>query len=55
MTNAADGSVEAVFEGEAEAVEHMVAWARRGPARASVTGFEIVVEEPAGETGFAVR
>lgn len=55
VTNAADGSVEAVFEGEAEAVEHMVAWARRGPARASVTGFEIVVEEPAGETGFAVR
>jgi len=55
VRNAADGSVEAVFEGAPEAVEQLVAWARRGPARASVTGFDVVEEEPTGETGFVVR
>lgn len=54
VTNRSDGSVEAVFEGEAEQVEAMVAWARRGPARAKVTDLEVSSEEPAGESGFRV-
>ncbi|MFP5282160.1 MAG: acylphosphatase [Actinomycetes bacterium] len=55
VTNAGDGSVEAVFEGEPDAVEQMVAWARRGPAQASVRELEVVAEDPQGESGFAVR
>ena len=32
VRNTADGSVEAVFEGDDERVESMVAWCSRGPA-----------------------
>jgi acylphosphatase len=55
VRNAPDGSVEAVFEGEAERVESMVEWCRRGPAGAVVDDVEIVREEPTGEAGFRVR
>ena len=54
VTNRADGSVEAVFEGEPEAVEALVAWAHRGPVRARVDGVTVAEEEPAGEVGFRV-
>ena len=53
--NASDGSVEAVFEGDDEQVESLLAWCRRGPAGARVDEVETVREEPAGETGFQVR
>jgi acylphosphatase len=55
VRNAADGRVEAVFEGEAERVESMVEWCRRGPDGAIVDGVETVSEEPTGESGFRVR
>lgn len=55
VRNAADASVEAVFEGEPDAVEQMVAWARHGPDRARVDGLEVREEEPQGESGFTVR
>jgi acylphosphatase len=55
VTNREDGAVEAVFEGEPSAVQAMVKWARRGPARASVTKLEVIEEEPRGERGFSVR
>jgi acylphosphatase len=55
VRNAADGSVEAVFEGEPEQVESMVEWCRRGPDGAIVDEVETVVEEPTGESGFRVR
>jgi acylphosphatase len=55
VRNAADGSVEAVFEGEPERVESMVEWCRRGPDGAIVDQVETVAEEPAGESGFRVR
>jgi acylphosphatase len=55
VQNAADGSVEAVFEGESEKVESMVEWCRRGPGGAIVDDVEAVPEVPAGESGFHVR
>lgn len=36
VRNRRDGSVEAVIHGSPEAVERLVAWARRGPAAAVV-------------------
>jgi acylphosphatase len=53
--NLPDGRVEAVFEGEREAVEALLTWCHQGPAHASVTGVEIIDEEPVGETSFQVR
>ena len=37
VRNRADGSVEALLQGSAEAVERILGWARRGPGMASVT------------------
>lgn len=54
VTNRPDGSVEAVFEGEPDAVEAVVAWTRRGPVRARVESHTVTQEEPAGEDGFRV-
>jgi acylphosphatase len=53
--NREDGRTEAVFEGEQEAVDAMIAWARVGPAHTYVTSLEIVEEEPGGEDDFAIR
>ncbi|GAA3640579.1 acylphosphatase [Microlunatus ginsengisoli] len=55
VLNRDDGRVEAVFEGEPDAVEEMIAWARNGPAQAYVTKLEVVDEQPAAEAGFRVR
>lgn len=55
VRNLPDGSVEAVFEGEPDAVRGMVDWTRRGPARARVRTVEVYDEEPEGRTGFAIR
>jgi acylphosphatase len=55
VRNAADGSVEAVFEGEAERVESMVSWCRRGPRGARVDDVDITWTEPLGEDGFSIR
>jgi acylphosphatase len=52
--NAADGSVEAVFEGDEARVRSMVEWCRRGPSGARVDDVEVETEEPTGETGFHV-
>ena len=41
VRNRADGSVEAVVQGSPEAVESMIAWARRGPDAAVVQGVEV--------------
>lgn len=54
VRNNRDGSVEAVFEGEPEAVERLVAFARRGPRGAAVERVEVHEEEAEGLTGFRV-
>jgi acylphosphatase len=55
VSNRPDGGVEAVFEGEAEAVERLVAFSREGPRGAQVDSVEVTEEEPEGLSGFAVR
>jgi acylphosphatase len=55
IRNNRDGTVEAVFEGEAEAVERLVDYCREGPRGARVTGVEVSEEEPEGLTSFGLR
>ena len=55
VTNRPDGAVEAHFEGEDDAVESLVAWARRGPSRAEVERADVSDAEPEGLSGFDVR
>jgi acylphosphatase len=55
VTNRSDGAVEAVFEGEREAVERMVAFCREGPRGARVDRIETFDDEPEGLEGFEVR
>ncbi|HEX7628376.1 MAG TPA: acylphosphatase [Candidatus Methanoperedens sp.] len=49
VRNLADGRVEAVFEGEEEAIEKMLEWCKSGPEYAKVTGIEVVSEPYKGE------
>jgi acylphosphatase len=53
--NRADGSVEAVLEGERDAVERLVAFCREGPRGAHVDWVDVVAEDPEGLTGFEIR
>jgi acylphosphatase len=53
--NRSDGAVEAVFEGESEAVEAMVEFIRRGPGHAEVSDVEVREQDPEGLQGFSVR
>jgi len=55
VRNRSDGSVEAAFEGPAQAVEALLDFCRRGPPGARVTGLEVIDEAALGEVGFAVR
>ena len=54
VRNRPDGSVEAVFEGERDAVEHLVAFVREGPRGARVDWVDVVSEEPEGLDGFEI-
>ena len=47
VRNRSDGSVEAVLQGSAQAVDAVIAWAHRGPAAARVV--EVQVRDPAPE------
>ena len=55
VRNAHDGTVEAVFEGDPEAVETLVTLCRTGPRGARVDRVEMTKESPEGLVGFAVR
>ena len=55
VRNTVEGTVEAVFEGDPDAVAWMVDLAGRGPERAGVDHVEVHDEEPEGLTGFEVR
>jgi acylphosphatase len=55
VANRDDGAVEAVFEGDPDAVDSMVELCRGGPGRAEVTGLEVNEEEPEGLDGFGIR
>lgn len=55
VRNLPSGSVEAVFEGEPEAVEALVAFVREGPRGARVDGIDVEAENPEGLIGFEIR
>jgi len=56
VCNRWDGAVEALFEGEAAAVDAMLDWCREGPPMAYVSGMEISIPPDAPpERGFRVR
>jgi acylphosphatase len=55
VANRADWAVEAVFEGEPEAVERLVEFCREGPRGARVDSVDVTDEEPEGLSGFSVR
>jgi len=53
--NRPDGAVEAVLEGDADAVDALVGYFRHGPRGASVDRLDVGDEEPEGLSGFEVR
>jgi acylphosphatase len=55
VRNTPDGTVEAVFEGDPEAVESMAGWCRQGPRGAAVERVEVTDEEPEGLVEFRIR
>jgi acylphosphatase len=54
VRNLPDGRVEAVFEGPADEVRHLVEWSRHGPRSAMVKDVRVQSEEPEGVTGFRI-
>jgi len=54
VRNAADGTVEAAFEGDDEQVASMIEWCRRGPGSARVDDVEVAWVEPEGDAGFSI-
>jgi acylphosphatase len=54
VRNCADGSVEAVLEGDSVAVRLMEKWCRKGPSGAHVIDVKVAPEPIAGEKGFRV-
>ena len=55
VRNRPDGSVEAAFEGDAEAVAALVAFCRAGPRLACIEHLEVREEPAAGLTRFDLR
>jgi acylphosphatase len=52
VQNSADGTVEAVLEGDPDAVERVVAFAREGPPGARVDEVDVSQQAPEGLSGF---
>lgn len=55
VRNRTDGAVEAVFEGDRDAVDALVAYAREGPRGARVDWVDVEAEPPEGLDGFEIR
>jgi acylphosphatase len=55
VRNRADGSVEAVFEGDPETVAALVEFCRRGPRHARVARIETFDEPPEGLQSFRIH
>ncbi len=55
VRNTPEGAVEAVFEGEPDAVEELVRWCGEGPRGAGVERVDTIEEEPEGLTEFRIR
>jgi acylphosphatase len=54
VRNCPDGTVEAVFEGERDAVERLVAFCEEGPRGSRVDRVDVTAEEPERLDGFEV-
>jgi acylphosphatase len=54
VRNRPDGTVEAVFEGDADDVEALVDLSREGPRGAAVERVDVSEESPEGLAGFRV-
>jgi acylphosphatase len=54
VRNRPDGAVEAVFEGERDAVERLVAFCEEGPRGSRVDRVDVTAEEPEQLHGFDV-
>jgi acylphosphatase len=54
VRNTPEGTVEAVFEGDADAVESLVRFAHEGPRGAVVERVEVAEEDPEALTEFQV-
>ena len=52
--NRSDGTVEAVLEGEADAVDRLVELCRSGPGHAEVDRLDVTDEQPEGLDRFSV-
>ncbi len=56
VRNTEDGNVEAVFEGDPDAVNQMIEWCKSGPSSADVEDVSTEKETPSGNlSGFEVR
>ena len=56
VRNCPDGRVEALLEGDREAVSRVITWCRQGPPSAHVTGLEVSWGEASGEfTDFSIK
>ena len=55
VRNNRDGTVEAVFEGEREDVDRLVAFMHEGPRGAQVERVEVFDEPPEDLRGFSIR
>jgi acylphosphatase len=54
VRNNRDGTVEAVFEGEPDAVERLVAFVHEGPSGAFVERVDVAAEPDEGLSGFSI-
>jgi len=54
VRNLADGSVEVLVAGEADAVNRLVQWCHEGPPRAEVSSVDVTDIEPAVFDGFRI-